>query len=99
MNEEWARLDASAQAQLVRMQRLSDNLAAIRVRHTVAAGAVTAIVNGSARLLDLQLSEAISGMLPTEFTRAVLEAVTAAAQQALIARSELIAEYNSKVDA
>ncbi|MBU3065380.1 YbaB/EbfC family nucleoid-associated protein [Nocardia sp. NEAU-G5] len=96
MNDEWARLEASVQAQLTRMQQLSDDLAAIRVRYTAAGGAVTAVVDGSARLLDLQLSEAVSRMQPAEFTRAVLGAVTAAAQQALGARSELIAEYNSQ---
>ncbi|MFI5779354.1 YbaB/EbfC family nucleoid-associated protein [Nocardia sp. NPDC051570] len=96
MSGEWARLEASAQAQLERMRRLSDDLAAIRVRQTSADGAVTVTVDGCAKLLDLQLSEAISRLSPTAFGRAVLDTAAAAAHRALDQRGTLINEFNQQ---
>ncbi|MCX4093077.1 YbaB/EbfC family nucleoid-associated protein [Nocardia sp. alder85J] len=98
IGEQWARLEAGAQARLGRMRQLSDDLAAVRVRHTAAGGAVTITVDGSAKLLDLELSEYISQMSPTEFARVVIDTAAAAAQLALARRAALIDEFNDEMN-
>lgn len=96
--DDFAALEDSARARLDRMRQLADDLAAVKIRHTGAKGAVTVIVDGSARLLDILLSEDISRLSPAEFERAVLDTAAAAAQQALARRGMLITEFNEQVN-
>ncbi|WP_019931125.1 YbaB/EbfC family nucleoid-associated protein [Nocardia sp. BMG111209] len=98
IGEQWAQLEAAAQARLGRMRQLSDDLAAIRIRHTAAGGGVTVTVDGAANLLDLELSEYISQMSPTEFARTVIDTAAAAAQLALARRGALIEEFNGQMN-
>lgn len=95
MVTDFADLEATARAQLDRMQRLSDDLAAIEVAHATADDAITVVVDGTARILDIQLSERISRMTPVEFGQAVVAAAATAAQQALALRGRLIEEFNN----
>ncbi|MFE5464170.1 YbaB/EbfC family nucleoid-associated protein [Nocardia sp. NPDC056564] len=92
---DFADLEAAARAQLERMQRLSDDLADIRVAHATAGDAVTVVVDGTARILDIQLSEGISRMSPGEFGQAVVAAAATAAQRALALRGHLIEEFDN----
>lgn len=87
-------LEAGARAQLDRIRRLTDDLAALRVDHTNDDATVTVSVDGSARLVDLRLSQGVSRMSPAEFERAVVTAAAAAAQRALGLRGTLIEEFN-----
>jgi DNA-binding protein YbaB len=98
IGEEWAQLEAGAAARLGRMRQLSDDLAAIRIRHSAPGGVVTVTVDGVAKLLDLELSEYISQMSPTEFARTVIDTAAAAAQLALARRAALIGEFNDEMN-
>ncbi|MEV6562774.1 YbaB/EbfC family nucleoid-associated protein [Nocardia sp. NPDC051756] len=92
---DFADLEATVRAQLNRMQQLSDDLAAIRVAHATDDDTITVVVDGTARILDIQLSEGISRMSPVDFGQAVVVAAAAAAQQALALRGRLIEEFNN----
>lgn len=96
--DDFAAFEESAHARLDRMQQLSDDLAALEIRHTGAGGAVTVVVDGSARLLDILLSVDISRLSPTEFERAVIDTAAAAAHRALARRGALIGEFNEQMN-
>lgn len=95
MVTDFADLEATARAQLERMQRLSDDLADIRVAHSTPGDTITVVVDGTARILDIQLSEGISRMSPVDFGQAVVAAAATAAQQALALRGRLIQEFDN----
>ncbi|MGF6882763.1 DNA-binding protein YbaB [Nocardia sp. GAS34] len=96
--DDFAAFEESAQARLDRMQQLSDDLAALEIRHTGVGGAVTVVVDGSARLLDIVLSVDISRLSPAEFGRAVIDTAAAATHRALARRGALISEFNEQVN-
>ena len=96
--DDFGALEDSARIRLSLMHQLSDDLGALEIRCTGADGAVTVIVDGSARLLDILLSEGISHLSPAEFERAVLDTAATAARQALARRGTLIAEFNEQVN-
>lgn len=98
MVTDFAALEAAATARLDRMRRLADDIAGILVEHTGDEALVTAVADGTGRLLDLRLAEGISRLSPDEFDRAVVEAATAAAQRALTRRGELVTEFNDQVN-
>lgn len=87
-------LEVAARAQLDRMRRLTDDLAAIRVDHANDDATVTISVDGAGRLMDLRLSHNISQLSPAEFERAVVATAAAAAREALGRRGGLIEEFN-----
>ncbi|PXX61702.1 YbaB/EbfC DNA-binding family protein [Nocardia tenerifensis] len=95
---DFAELEASAAEQLHRMRRLADDIAAIRIEHRTDDGAVTAVVDGSGRLLDLSLTKGISRMSPAEFDGAVVAAAGAAAQRAMAVRGGLVDDFNNQVN-
>lgn len=96
--DDFSVLEDSARARLDLMRQLSDDLAAIKIQCTGADGAVTVVVDGSARLLDILLSDDISHLSPADFERAVLDTAATAAQEALARRGALLGEFNGKVN-
>lgn len=87
-------LEVAARAQLDRIQRLTDDLAAIRVDHANDDATVTISVDGAGRLMNLLLSHDISRLSPAEFECAVVATAAAAAREALGLRGGLIEEFN-----
>ncbi|WP_194837765.1 YbaB/EbfC family nucleoid-associated protein [Nocardia sp. XZ_19_369] len=98
MVTDFAALEADATAQIHRMRRLAEDIAAIKVEHTSDDATVTAVVDGAGRLLDLRLTEGISRLSPSEFDGAVVTAASVAAQRALAVRGGLVEDFNSKVN-
>ena len=89
-------LIARVQGQLNRLQDLGDSLNGIEVTETSSDGAVTVTVDGSAALVDLQLTDDIREMTPDEFEAALVDTARTAATRALGEQAELVTEFNSE---
>ncbi|KAF0848267.1 YbaB/EbfC family nucleoid-associated protein [Nocardia caishijiensis] len=76
-----------------RLQDLSDQLAAIRVRVGAADGAVIVVMDGTGALVDLELTEDISTLTAAEFETAIVAAAEAGAKRALEQHNRIIAEF------
>lgn len=94
MNDAMDDLVAGAQLQLERMRQLGEQMAAIRVTETSTDGAITVTVDGDGALFDLQFTDAISTMAPTEFETLVVSTAQRAAAGAAARRGELVTSFN-----
>lgn len=90
-------LEERVRRRVYRMQDLSEQLAAIRVRESAAGGAVTVELDGTGALVNLVLTEQISSLSSKEFEDAVVDAADAAAQRAMARHAELIREFNNEM--
>ncbi|MET8878571.1 YbaB/EbfC family nucleoid-associated protein, partial [Nocardia sp. NPDC004604] len=96
MYETMDELEDAVRRRLYRMRDLGDDMAAIRVRETSPDGAVTVEVDGNGKLLDLEFSEAISRLAPSDFEKTLVDTAMAAARQAFAQRGELIEAFNEE---
>lgn len=96
MNDAMDDVVAGAQQQLERMRQLGEHMAAIRVTEKSADGAVTVTVDGNGALFDLQLTDAISAMAPTEFESLIVSTAQRAAAGAAARRGELVTSFNQQ---
>ncbi|MET8872181.1 YbaB/EbfC family nucleoid-associated protein [Nocardia sp. NPDC004604] len=77
-----------------RMLELNKRICAIRVEETSPDGAVTVIVDGEGRLVDIHLSHSISRLTPTEFGQCLVDTSRAAARRAVETQAALVAAFN-----
>ncbi|WP_227998547.1 YbaB/EbfC family nucleoid-associated protein [Nocardia australiensis] len=97
MYETMDELMASVQRRLYRMRDLADDMAGVRARETAPDGSITAEVDGNGALLNLEFSQAISRMSPTEFESTLVATAGAAARRAFEQRGQVVIAFNEEV--
>ncbi|WP_442023369.1 YbaB/EbfC family nucleoid-associated protein [Nocardia sp. 2YAB30] len=89
-------LEARVHRQLERMRELADRMAAVRVRETSADGVVTAVVDGNGALVDLELSDGVAELSPTDFEQTLVSTAASAARRAFAERGALVTGFNEE---
>ncbi|WP_278264912.1 YbaB/EbfC family nucleoid-associated protein [Nocardia sp. AG03] len=94
MVETMDELIARVQGQLYRLQDLGEATQRIRARETSPDGAVTATVDGTGALVELEFSAAIGKLGPADFEHVLVDTARAAAYRAYGERAGLITAFN-----
>ncbi|MGY1982903.1 hypothetical protein [Nocardia gipuzkoensis] len=94
----FAELEAAATRQWERMRLLDTAINEIRAEYHTEEGAISAVADGTGRLVGLVLGAAVTSMTPAAFGAAVAAAAGGAAGCAMAARAALVTEFNAQVN-
>jgi DNA-binding protein YbaB len=95
LREEFAAAVQRADAVIGRIRAAAQERAGARVRVQVAGGDVAVVVDGNARLLEIELARGAAGRHRHTLGAHVVEAVTTAQQQAIAEGRSVLAEFMS----
>jgi DNA-binding protein YbaB len=95
LREELAAAVQRADAVVGRIRAAAEERASARVRAQVAGGDVAVVVDGNARLLEIELARGAAGRHRHTLGTHVVEAVTTARQQAIAEGRSVLAEFMS----